>query len=364
MPAWKLVLMILAAVLVKSGIWVIPTIESSRAIAANPFVNPFSDSSQHFLFWNWLGPFLAWVVGARSRLAFILFHLAFSLAFTFLFFRTVFSRFSDRTARSALVLFSILPVSATAYFWVGYDSITLFIMMFALAYPRHALVTLLAGIALGMQHFEQGFFAAAGLLSAAFLSKKYDEGPFSDARYPVAFGVRLLLGVTVGKLALMALFSIFAISVNSGRILWLGEHFGLLVKMFYFHAQYIVYSVLGLGWLIAIKYADRGRRAVPFFLAIFGLCMLLPVSGDQTRVLAIITFPLIAVSWLLNEEFLETFSRTGIAIVLVVWAIMPMGWVWGGIPLWSVFPADVAVLSNALFGRPGIPGGDWWPFYR
>ncbi|MCX7280631.1 MAG: hypothetical protein NTX21_03525, partial [Alphaproteobacteria bacterium] len=133
-PAWKLVALVFAIMLFKTGIWVIPTIEQSITIASNPFANPFN-ADEEFLFWNWLGPFLAWTVGAKSAPAFIAFHFAFSVAFSALFLRIVFLRFSDQKARTSLILFCILPVSSTVYFWAGYDSITLFVMLLALATP-------------------------------------------------------------------------------------------------------------------------------------------------------------------------------------------------------------------------------------
>jgi hypothetical protein len=128
---WKLILVISFLTVVKTGVWHTPSLNASLEIAQNPFINPFSDPNAHFLFWSWLGPFLAWLVGATSKWQFFALHLLFSLAFTFLFTKMVFSRFSDAVARSSLIIFSALPVSATAYFWVSTDSITLFLMVLA-----------------------------------------------------------------------------------------------------------------------------------------------------------------------------------------------------------------------------------------
>ncbi|MGJ0485684.1 MAG: hypothetical protein ACR65R_14325 [Methylomicrobium sp.] len=118
-------------------------------MAQNPFINPFSNPNFHYQFWSWLGSFLAWLLGATTLKSLCLFHLAFSFAFSLLFIKAIFSWFPDQLARTSLVLFSVLPVSATAYFWVGHDSITLFLMVFSLAYPRKLPVIFLAGIALG-----------------------------------------------------------------------------------------------------------------------------------------------------------------------------------------------------------------------
>ncbi len=355
----KLILLVFAITFFKTGVWYIPNLAMPLAIAQNPFANPFSDPHAHVLLWSWLGPFMAWAIGAKSLWAFFLLHFAFSLAFSLLFIKIVFSRFSDQTARSSLILFCALPVSATAYFWVGTDSITLFLMLLSLAYPRYALVTFMVGIGLGMQHFEQGFFAAGGLLFAGFLNRKYDD----SLRYSVKFPIFLILGVLVGKLILIGLFKHYSIDVNSGRIYWLQEHFHFLLDQFVFHIHQIVWAVLGLGWLAALKYSDAGRKTRPFFMALFGLCLLLPIVEDQTRVLAIVTFPLIAVYWLFNDGFLQKISRNEIALIFLLWVMMPWSWIWGGTAQSSVFPHDIAYLLKMSFGVLNVPADpSLWPF--
>ncbi len=357
--AWKLILVVFAISLFKTGIWYIPNFDASQAMAQNPFANPFSNPDAHYIFWSWLGPFIAWAIGARSSLAFFILHFSFSLAFSLMFIKIVFSMFPDNVARSSLILFSILPVSATAYFWVSSDSITLFLMILSFAYPQYALVTFFSGIALGMQHFEQGFFAAGGLLFAVFLSKKSDE----RLGFSVKFCALLFLGVALGKLILIGLFKYFAIEVNSGRIHWLREHLHFLLNQFFFHPHYAIWSVFGLGWLAALRYTDWGRKTVPFFITLSGLCLLLPVSDDPTRVLAVVTFPLVAVYWLFNGNFLNKISKIEISLVFLIWAIMPWGWVWQGTPKWSVFPYDVAYLLHGLFGWFDVPANlAFWPF--
>jgi len=356
---WKFILTLSAITLFKTGIWYIPNLDTSRAIAQNPFVNPFTDPNRHYLFWNWLGPFVAWLIGATGKSQFFAFHFVFSIAYTLLFAGIVFASFSDEAARSAIVLFSILPVSATAYFWVGTDSITLFLMLLALAFPQARALTFAIGILLGMQHFEQSFFAASGLLFSVFLSNRQGY----TLRYPLRFCVFLLLGVIAGKLALVGIFKYHAIEVNSGRMYWLREYLGFVLIYFFFHFHYILWSVLGLGWMVAVRFMDWGRNSIPFLMTLAGLCLLLAVSADQTRVLAIITFPLVAAYWLLNRDFLERLSKSEVSLLFSIWVITPWGWVWGGTPKWSVFPYDIAYVLHRMFGWFDVPGDPaLWPF--
>lgn len=358
-PIWKLLTVIWLAAFVKIGIWHIPNLDASRTIAENPFSNSLP-SIAHYLYWNWLGSFGAWLIGATGQFTFFLFHFAFSLAFTALFIIFIFSTFCDRTARISLVIFTILPVSATAYFWVSADSVTLFLMMLALAIPRIPLAVLFVGIGLGAQHFEQSFFGVAGLLFAVALSKR--QGDYFGA-YTIRFASILLAGIFVGKLALFGLFNYNNVEINSGRIYFLREYLSTYLGQFYFHFQYIVWSVLGLGWLIALKYLDRGRKSLPFFLPLFGLMLLLPVAGDQTRVLAIVTFMLVSVYWLLNAQFLNQISNQQAAGIFLIWILMPWSWVWGGVPRWSVFPYDIVYILHETFGWFNFPTEPaLWPF--
>jgi len=358
-PAWKLVTVILLVMLFRTGLWYIPNLGASLAIVQNPFINPFENPNAHYLYWSWLGPFVAWLVGAKSKSTFFLLYLAFSVAFTALFIGLVFSRFSDRTARVSLVLFSVLPVSATAYFWVSLDSLTLFLMLIALARPGNFPITFLAGLCLGMQHFEQAFFGAGGLLLALLLSKRQGD----TFQCPARSALILLIGIAAGKVALIGIFSYFGVHVNSGRMYYLGEHLSTVLGNFFFHFHQVVWSVLGLGWLVALKFADIGKRSIPFFVALFGLMLLLPFSADQTRVLAVGTFLTIAVYWLLNEDFLKQITNRQVAVIFLLWVLMPWSWVWQGVPKWSVFPYDVAYVLHRTLGWFNVPTDPAiWPF--
>jgi hypothetical protein len=259
-----------------------------------------------------------------------------------------------------LVLFSVLPVSATAYFWVSTDSLTLFLILLALAFPEYALVTILSGVALGMQHFEQGFVAVGGLLFALILSRRYQD---TTLPYSPKFAILWLIGVLMGKLLLIGLFEYFSIDVNSGRVYFLSQHFRLLLKVSFFYFHIIAWSVLGLGWLAALRYVDWGRKTIPFFLTLLGFCFLIPISADQTRVLAVVTFPLLATYWLFNRDFLEKITQTEYAFLFILWVLVPWAWTWGGVPKWSVFPHDIAYLLHELFGWFRIPSDpSAWPF--
>lgn len=349
------------AMLLKIGVWPIPNLDMYQQMAQNPFVNPFGDPAAHYLFWNWLGPFLAWGIGATGQAGFFLFHLLFALVFPLAVAGLAFSRLEDSMARRAILLFILLPVSATVWFWVGVDALTLCLMLLALAFPARRFITLLAGVALGMQHFEQGFCAAAALTLALWLSQRRGEADTLPCRLP--FALLFLGSIVLGKLALLLLFHWHGITVSAGRLYWLRTHLPELLSLFWMHSQAILWSVLGLGWLLLLGSPDRGGVSRPFLLGLCSLMLLLPLTWDQTRVVAITSFPLIYVYWLANPVFLVRWTTYEFAGLVLLWGLLPWSWVWGGESKWSVFPHDLAVLLKSLgFITLQVEGLPLWPF--
>jgi hypothetical protein len=344
---------------IKTGVWYMPNFDGWKSMRINPFHNPFGDPNAHYLFWNWLGPFLAWRFRIHNSQSFLYFHLAFSLAFTASYIWFVFSNLEERDARTALVLFLVLPVSATAYFWVGMDSITLALMMWLLYSRRHLLLTFFFGIGLGMQHAEQGGVAFAALLCALILSTIMKFSP-AMAKSWAAIS---LAGVLAGKLILVLIFHHYGIQVNSGRPYYLHQYGEIYATLFYYHFQYVLWSILGAGWIVVAKYAERGKSAVPFLLMLLGLLLMLPLIGDETRALAIVTFPVIAAYLLLNRDFLQSLSSRFVCWIFGIWVLVPWPWAWGGRPLVSVFPYNIVYLLHRLFGWFSVPTDQpMWPF--
>ena len=336
-----------------------PNLDMWRAVAVDPFHNPFSDPTAHYIVWNWLSPFLAWALKVNGVHSYFYFHLAFSVAFTAVFIFLVFSQLDENDARTSLVLFLAIPASSTAYFWVGMDSVTLFLMLLLLAFRRSLPLVLLFGIALGMQHFEQAFCATAALTCALLVTSAFKD----KIGYSIRWGITSVAGVVLGKLVLIALVKHYGIHVNSGRAYYLHQYLQLILNEFYYHFEYILWSVLGVGWIAAAKLVDNAKRAVPFFISLFGLMLLLPVVSDETRVVCIVTFPLFAAYILLNREFLRSLDGRITASIFGLWILVPWPYVLGGTPKWSVFPFDIAFLLHKYFGWFNVPTNQpMWPF--
>lgn len=358
-PTWKLLAVVFALCIVKTGIWWYPNPLALWAMAQDPFASPFTQPDEHYLMWNWLGPWLAWLVGATSMTKLFLFFLACAVAFDALFVRLALAHLPREQARTAIVLFALLPVSTTGFFWVGQDGLTLLLLMAALAFPAVPLATFAIGVLLGLQHFEQGFVASAGLGAAVFLSRRQGV----TLPYGLRFCLLLWLGVVAGKLGLVWLFKHHEIHVNSGRMYWFRTHWGMILSGSFLHLHTVVWSLLGVAWLAAARFAEWGRRSLPFFAVLAGLFVVGALTADQTRVMAAVSLPLLMAYWLLNPDFLATLSRRETALLFGAWLLVPIGWTWTGEPKWSLFPYDVAWVLHQAFGWFTLPENLFaWPF--
>ncbi|MFN4018861.1 MAG: hypothetical protein ACK4JB_26240 [Reyranella sp.] len=353
-------MLLFAAMLAKTGLWLIPNIGDGLRIAQDPFAQTIQEPSAQYIMSSWLAPFIAWLLGARTEAPFLLVYLGYVLGFLALVVTLAFAELEEREARIALVVFAALPVSASGLFWISHDGLTFLLIVTALALRRRPALAALVGMALGMQHFEQAFigFAALGLASVST--------PSFGGQAPVSgrFSLAVLAGIVTGKLALLGIFHLVGLAPQ-GRLTWLLDRLPMLAGQFWFHAHQVVWAGLGVGWLVALRYADRGRAAIPFFAALGGLMIVLVISEDQTRVFAAVTLPLLYAFWLSEPSFLRQLARREGAALLVVWLLVPWAWTWGGVPTWSALPYDLALLGNRLFGWPNVPPtsalGEW-PF--
>jgi hypothetical protein len=344
-PRGRLLAVLAALMVVKTGAWAVPNIHVLERLAQDPFRNPFPAPWDHYMLWNWLAPFLAWCVGALGKWPFFLFNLALALGFTAAVFWLLHRALPDRAARAAWVLFAALPVSTTAWFWVGSDGLTLLLMAVALAAPRAWPVAALAGVGLGMQHFEQAAVASAAALGALLLSRWSGD---AQRRHGPAWAAAVLAGVLAGRAGLAWLFARHGMTPQEGRADWMAHHLDILWTTFFLHPHTILFGTLGAGWAVALKALDRGRRAWPFWLALAGVLALMPITADHTRVAAVSSFLLLGAFWLWDEAFLAALPDRFVGGLLLLWAVLPLTWVNMGVPRWSAFPYDVARALNEV----------------
>jgi hypothetical protein len=209
-----------------------------------------------------------------------------------------------------------------------------------------------------MQHFEQGFVGCGALLAAWLLTLLLK----TESQYSIQWVVASLVGVILGKIVLLLLFSHFGIHLNSGRLFMMQTFKGQYSAWFYYHSQYILWSVFGVGWIMVAKFAEQGKLAAHFLIVVCGLLPLLGLVGDETRVLSIVSFLLVAACLLLNLRFLRSLSGRLVAAIFGVWLLVPYPWVLAGKPLVSMFPYNLAYFLHQHFGWLNVPMNDpMWP---
>lgn len=359
-PFWLFFLSLFLLTFLKVGFWYIPNLDLFYQISLDPFKNPFPDPNSHYLIFTWLSPFIGWMLGISTWFKFFLLHLFFAIAFSLIYALSVNIKFHGDQRRISLICLTILPVSGSIYYWIGPDALTILLMLLIFCFSRKISIYFLLSVLLGLQHFEQGFISMASLLLGAAINNRFAV----KNNFPTRFYVLTLLGIILGKMIQTFLFSHFGLNLNSGRIFWLQQHYSVLTGQFVFNFQYILWSMIGLGWVLVIHYIGTVKNYQGFLISFLVLQFLAPVVQDQTRVLSIIMFPIFLNYFLFNYDFLRTVSRLQCSVVFFFWLLIPWGWVFSGKVQVSVLPYTTINLLNKFLGWFSVPAyRDYWPFY-
>ena len=142
----KFILILFFILLFKTGIFYHANLWYHLEVAKSPFVNFFQNQEHlHHFYLSWFGSFLANIINADDKVSFFLFNLFFSFGFVFLAISFLFKEFEDKYARIAILLFFIFPVSGTVFYFVGYDSLTLFLLMLGIYFKKNYPIVILTG---------------------------------------------------------------------------------------------------------------------------------------------------------------------------------------------------------------------------
>ena len=358
----KLILFFYLIIIIKIGVWYHPALWKLLEISINPFnENLLNNVYAHYLYYNFLGGYLANMLNISSKISFFLFHLFFSFIFNFVFFYLVFKNLSRKSAIYSVILFLVFPVSTIVFFWVGYDSITLTILILSVLFRSYSLIVIVLGILLGLQHFEIGIVTSVSLLFLNFYNKFNKQEGFLDLKYSIS----LTFGTILGKLILEYYFSIIGISLNTGRTWYTLSVINHFLYNSYFNIHNIIWFSFSVGWLVIFKYLFFKNKNSFFILILFGSLFIILLVDDQTRVYACITFLVLISQVFLNEKFLKEIKNYEISIILILWLAIPYGWVWQGVLRTSMFTYDFAYILNYffdIFNNGSINSSIIWPF--
>ena len=350
--------------LFKNGIWYHPALWNMLEIAKNPFENVFGlETQKYYLYSSWLSPFFAYILGIKSKIYFFIFHLFLAILYLFLTITLIKKSIKTENLKKSLIIFLIFPVSMTSFYWVGYDSLILLLMVISLYKNRNYLITFMCSIGIGLQHFEIGFVSIMVIFIASIFERIFYVNK-KKIKISFIFKITFITGLIIGKIILYKIYN--DESFVGGRLQWISDALLHLLYNFYFNFYNILWFSLGAGWLIIIHFFLNQKQKWPFLISLFALIFVLPFVDDHSRVFSACSFMLIMIYILCNDEFLDTVSLKQLSLFFLIWILLPYSWVWQGDLRSTMFLYDFAYILEYTFGifNNEIESSTIWPFER
>lgn len=237
----------------------------------------------------------------------------------------------------AVRLMLLAPLPAVLFNWLGfYDGYTALawaVILWAWA-TGSRLLLLIAGVPLGLQHFEQGLLGIIALTLVWYATR-------SNLREPLRslMPTWSVVGLVVGKVILMSTLALNG-SELSGRTSGVSAYYREWIITAINTGPMLLWSLFAGSWAIIILWWLRESRVrnqalVAFAVAIAVGAML--ISGDRPRVFVMITAPLLLLLTVALLTRKDLSQRTWAGVEVFVWIGPP-------IALWG----PVVVNSNAL----------------
>jgi len=234
------------------------------------------------------------------------------------------SEFKSRAVRLML----LAPLPAVLFNWLGfYDGFTALAwaaIFWAWASGNRVLLVL-AGILLGLQHFEQGVLGLIALTLVWFAVRSNLREPLRN-RVPIW----AVIGLGIGKVILMTTLALNG-SELSGRTSGVSAYYREWIITAINTGPMLLWSLFAGSWAIVIAWWLRESHRRNQILVILAIALALGaalISGDRPRVFIMITAPLLLVLTigLLMDQGLS--RRSWIGIETIVWIGPPIA-LWG-----------------------------------
>jgi hypothetical protein len=358
----SLFLSITVFALIKSGIWVFPAINASLMIALDPYRNPFTVPSDQYLMTSWVGSFIAYQLGIKSTAGTVIFFLFSGLTGLAYLWFAIKKHVAKHLQSRAILFIVLIPAIPTAFYWIGMDSFTFFLFSASLYYSSNLILTVVVGILLGMQHFEISIIAALSLL-VYHLVLIFEAS--AQNRKKLISSILFIFGICTGKFFLFLIFRAHGILVSQDRTQLGLETVKSNYELIFRNSLTILFSFLSIYWLVLyflIRKFDRDT---------FGLIMGLSVPllivffvRDQTRVMHLTSFILIATAVAMNPNQLNKFSERHLQLILGTWFLLPWVWFWGKTH-YSLTFFDIRYMLSRIFSFGNVPVDGsitMWPF--
>ena len=362
----KIIFICLAISIFKNGFWYHPGLWNMLEISKNPFSNVFGEeTNKYYLYSSWLSPYLGYLFNLNTKKTFFLLHLFFSFSFLTYFILLIKKFVQKKHWNISLIIFFIFPISMTPFYWIGYDSLLLLLIIISIYHNKNLVITLGCSIGIGLQHFEIGFVSIMILLLCKIFELiLYKKKKSTSIILNYYFILLFVLGLLVGKIILFNIYS--QISFTMGRLDWIINSLLHLIYNFYFNFYNVLWFSLGVGWFVILKYFFDEKDKFSLIISLILLITILPIIDDHTRVYSSISLIILVIYIICNNNFLKKISRYEIAILFLLWFFMPYSWVWQGNLRPSMFQYNLAYLLNYFFDlfNNDIKSSAIWPFVR
>jgi hypothetical protein len=311
----------LAAVVVKSGVWVMPNIRAQFHVSQS------LTGAGNYLTTSYLQPAIFGVLGGRTLPAYIAYCSIVSLGF-FVTFMVAHARRQDDPFRALGVV--VFPVLSAPFYWLGVDGMTLLVMLATMLTMGSRWSWLFAAL-LSWQHFEQGIIAFTVLAITLAMTRQ---------TRPLRHVAAILVALVLGKVALVIYFHAAGIVLANDR--WDLMVTTLKETMTEWRSRWflILWSLLGPGWLLVVA---RVRHTWPLLVAAGMVLVILVAVYDQTRVGVILLFPSL-VYWITANR--DLWTRSWVAVLLLSHLAFPFAYLWGGVLCGSVRHYTVRQLTR------------------
>jgi len=355
LTTWIAVVLVAMMVIGNTGFWPMPNLSGQFIVSQNLTHNPFPDPLAHYLFSNYLQPAIFGILGGKTIVAYAIYASFVTMMFLVVFAVWFINYHGKTVAIDEFKLFPaiVFPSFMIPFYWIGMDGMTILLMLLTMM-SFTSRWGLFWAVMLGVQHFEQGivgFALLAGTLVAAYIHRRDEEILKHLWRIGLIGG-----GIIVGKILLSIWFAINAIELSGGRVSYLETHFDLYTSMWLKHFPLILWSLLGVGWLLVLRHVTS---IWPFLLAVVGAFLLVVFAGDQTRVGVIVLFPSLFYWVLMNKYLWKKTSSLLATTMLVLYFITPVIVVWGSPHFGNLWTYDSQVIRQAIKSDFSIKGFDW-----
>lgn len=333
-PLRHLILAIFILDLLKNGVWKVTEISDWAAMAKVFPGRPDVGQADKFILSSPLGPAVAHYFGATSNTGYELFSFVATIIAVGVVVLGLYRAGGRVAAGVGLVALFASPLSNTLLTWLGKEDPFLILFTALAVLFENPGVACLAGIGLAAANPEAG--AIIVLLSIALRSSG------SRSRFVTAIALMIGLGIGCGG---VAAYDSHIGATFGGRLSFVQRTGGReLIHEFLSELATWMFSVFGAYWVCIFQFWERvvhGRWKSIIGASALGCLVITLVSEDQTRIAALVSFPLLL--WFVlrsTREVQPATLRTSTAVVFLFALAIPRVVVQAG----SAYVSHIGVL--------------------